>query len=229
MASRVNFKTIIDKYRTQGKGNVRLTQSTLYLSKAISTSSTTYNFDVLETQNSTLQNNEIRLNLNDEFIITSLGVFIEASIKDPMGGGTYGTKLFSYAPYQLNSAFAGLTPFYNGSLQVSVNNIVYLDKFDTGRSNFVPRTQDNPASAVTSIVNSTLGSNNYAENGLVDLEPMLTLSGAKKNTITLTLPQALTKPSATISTNNGQVTITAERVVVLARGLNAQNGASFQQ
>lgn len=228
MASRVNFKTILDKYRTQGKGNVRLTQSTLYLSKAISTSSTTYNFDVLETQNSTLQNNEIRLNLNDEFIITSLGVYVEASLADPMSGTVYGTKLFSYAPYQLNSTFAGLAPLYNGNLQISVNNVVYLDKFDTGRSNFVPLTQDGPASATTTILNSSLGSNNYAKDGMVDIEPMLTLSGAKKNTITLSLPQAISKPNVTIATNSGSVQITATRVVLIARGLNAQNGASFQ-
>lgn len=228
MTSRVNFKTIIDKYRAQGKGNVRLTQSTLYLSKAINTASTSYSFDVLETQNSTLQSNEIRLNLNDEFIITSLGVYIEASVESG-SGSSYGTKLFSYAPAQLKSDFAALNPFWNGQLQISVNNVVYLDKFDTGRSNYVPRTQDNPASAATTIVNSTLGSVNYNENGMVDVEPMLTLSGAKKNTITLTLPQAITKPSVTFVTDSGSLVVTAQRVVVLARGLNAQNGASFQQ
>ena len=49
MASRINFKTIIAKYAKLGKGNVRLTQSTLYLTKPINPTTTVYNFDVLET------------------------------------------------------------------------------------------------------------------------------------------------------------------------------------
>ena len=227
MASRVNFRTIIDKYRANGKGNVRLTQSTLYLSRAINTASTTYNFDVLETQNATLQNNEIRLNLNDEFIITQLGVFVETQIQDAMSVNL-GTKLFTYAPIQLNSNMAGLIPLWNGSLQIAVNNIVYLDKFDTGRSHYVPRTQEGPASAATTIVNAAIGSVNYGENGMADIEPMLTLSGAKKNNITLTLPQALTTPSTNFVTDSGTIKFVPSRIVVLCRGLNAQNGASFQ-
>ena len=79
MAQRINYNTIINKYKAQGKGNVRLTRSTLYLSKPISTSSTTYSFDVLETQNSTLAPNELRLNLNDEIMVqkkTLLGLLL---------------------------------------------------------------------------------------------------------------------------------------------------------
>lgn len=229
MASRINYKTIIDKYRAQGKGNVRLTRSTLYLSKPISTSSTTYNFDVLETQNATLAGNEIRLNLNDEFIITSIGMYIETLVTDKTASTAYGTKLLSYAPLQLKSSFAGLTAFWNGALQISVNNIVYLDKFDTAKCQYVPFAQEGPASVATTVVNSTIGAVDYSTNGMIDIEPMLTLSGAKKNTITLTLPSAITAPSSDITVDSGTITLTSQRVVFVARGLNAQNGASFQQ
>lgn len=228
MAQRINYNTIINKYKAQGKGNVRLTRSTLYLSKPISTSSTTYSFDVLETQNSTLAPNELRLNLNDEMIITELGVYIECLVTDKTNSVNYGTKLLPYAPTQLKSTFAGLTSFWNGALQVSVNNIIYLDKFDTAKCQVVPRTQDNPASAATTILNAVTGSSNFGIDGMIKIEPMLTLSGAKKNNIILSLPSAITAPSTDIVCDSGTITLTAQRVVFIARGLNAMNGASFQ-
>jgi hypothetical protein len=228
MATRVNYNTILNKYKALGKGNVRLTRSTLYLSKPISTSSTTYSFDVLETQNSTLATNELRVNLNDEFICTSIGVYIETLITDKTNNVVYGTKLLPYAPMQLKSTFAGLTSFWNGALQIAVNNIIYLDKFDTAKCQVVPRTQENPASAATTILNAVMGSTNFGKDGMIEIEPMLVLSGAKKNTITLSLPAAITAPTVDVAVDSGTITLTAQRVVFVARGLNAMNGASFQ-
>jgi len=233
MASRVNFAKILSRYKELGKGNVRLTPSSLYLSKAISSSQTIYNFDVLDTQNATLQPNEIRLNQNDEFIITSLGVYVEATLIDVTNSATYGSRLLTYAPVELKSTMAGINAVWNGQLSISVNNVVFLDKFDTGKCQRVPNVQFGPYTAATaaiSAVNATQAGNDYEKDGMVDIEPMLTLSGAKKNAITLTLPSALASVAAvTIVTDSGTISLTPARVVVLARGLNAQNGASFQQ
>lgn len=231
-STRINYKTIIDKYRAQGKGNVRLTRSTLYLSKAINAASTSYSFDVLETQNATLQSNEIRLNLNDEFIITELGIYVEAALVDVTNTTTYGSRLLTYAPWELKSTLAGINAVWNGALQISVNNVVYLDKFDTAKCQRIPTTLYGnfvAATAAITAVNSTQASHNYEEDGMVNIEPMLTLSGSKKNNIILTLPSAITAPAAvTIKTASGDVSIQPTRVVLVARGLNAQNGATFQ-
>lgn len=233
MASRVNFAKILSKYKETGKGNVRLTPSSLYLSKAISASQTVYNFDVLETQNATLQNKEIRLNLNDEFIITSIGVYIEATLIDVTNSLTYGSRLLTYAPFELKSTLAGVNPLWNGQLSISVNNVVFLDKFDTGKCQRIPNTLYQPFQAATAAiaqVQAGQAGNDFEKDGMVDIEPMLTLSGAKKNNITLTLPSAIPAISAvTMLTASGSVSLTPSRVVVVARGLNAQNGASFQQ
>jgi hypothetical protein len=60
-------------------------------------------------------------------------------------------------------------------------------------------------------------------------EPLLTLSGAKKNNLILTLPQAISAGTFLVTDNSGvNYSLVADRVVCLARGLNAQNGASFQ-
>ncbi len=223
--SRVNYANILNRYKAIGKGNVRLTQSTLILSKPISASQTTYSFDVLETQNSTIVNTEQRLNLNDEFIITSLGIYLQATVTDGMGAVSYGTKWFSYVPSQVNAGAGVLNPVYNGSLQIAVNNVVYLDKFDSGKSLCVPRTQD---ANFTTPNNATLGSTNYAKDGMVSIEPTLVLSGAKKNNLVLNLASAAAPFNLTVNSNTGSTIYKFERVAIIMRGLNAQNGASFQ-
>lgn len=223
--SRVNYSNILSRYKAIGKGNVRLTQSTLILSKPISASQTTYSFDVLETQNSTIVNTEQRLNLNDEFIITSLGIYLQATVTDGAGGNSYGTKWFSYVPSQVNAAAGVLNPVYNGSLQIAVNNVVYLDKFDSAKSLCIPRTQD---ANFTTPNQATLGSTNYAKDGMVSIEPTLVLSGAKKNNLVLNLASAATPYNLTVSSDSGTTIYKFDRVAIIMRGLNAQNGASFQ-
>jgi hypothetical protein len=224
---RINYATILNRYKAIGKGNVRLTQSTLILSKPISATQTSYSFDVLETQNSTLTGTEIRLSLNDEFIITNLGIYLQATVSEASpGGASYGTKWFSYVPSQINSAAGVLNPVYNGALQIAVNNVVYLDKFDSGKSLCVPRTQD--ANFVTPN-QATLGSTNYNKDGMISIEPTLVLSGAKKNNLVLNLASAAQPFALTVNSDSGSTKYTFDRIALVMRGLNAQNGASFQQ
>jgi hypothetical protein len=109
--ARVNYSVIAQKYRNVGKGNVRLTQSSLFLTKPINPAVTTYTFDVLETQTASLQNDEIRLNLNDEFIVTQIGMYLVGNVN-----GTSGRVLLTCPPYELNTVQADrLTDFYNGT------------------------------------------------------------------------------------------------------------------
>lgn len=116
MASRINFKTILAKYQNVGKGNVRLTQSTLFLTKPINPNTTVYNFDVLESQTQTLEGNEIRLNLNDEFLITQIGFYLQGKIYTDETTDTGRRVLLTYAPFQTNSLQAiKLASFYDGS------------------------------------------------------------------------------------------------------------------
>ena len=229
MATRINFKTILSKYNKVGKANVRLTQSTLVLSKPISATTTVYNFDVLESQTQTLIGDEIRLNLNDEFIITQLGFYIQARVLDKAGVDTGAKTLLTYAPFEQNSVEASkIANFWNGAFQIAVNNIVYLDKYDTRKSLFVPRTQFSNFIALTG-TSSTQPSVDFSMNSMYSTEPLLTLSGAKKNNLILSLPQAIATATFVVTGNDGNnYSLVADRVVCLARGLNAQNGASFQ-
>jgi hypothetical protein len=229
MASRINFKTILAKYQNVGKGNVRLTQSTLFLTRPISPTTTVYNFDVLESQTQTLEGNEIRLNLNDEYIITQIGFYIQGKVLNEVGADTGKRVLTTYAPFQTDYTQAiKLASFYDGAFQVAVNNIVYLDKYDTRKAEVTPIT--NAQSFVAATNAAAMSSIDFSSNGLYGTEPLLTLSGAKKNTLTLTLPSAMDVANFSyIDNNGGKYNIVYDRVCVKFLGLNAQNGASFQK
>ena len=223
---RINYKVILDQYKRNGKGNVRLTQSSLYLTKPISATRTTYDFDVLETQSATLVENEIRLNLNDEFIITTMGFYLQATATDSVGG-SLGRVLLSNIPTQVNGALGTLNNYYQGAFSIAVNNVIYLDKWDTQKHKFVPRTQFGNFATPTQAVND---STDFSRNSMYPVEPLITLSGAKKNDLKLQLATSITGGTFTTKDDSGVSTnYTIDRVALILRGLNAQNGASFQQ
>jgi hypothetical protein len=225
--SRVNFNQIFSKYARLGKSNVRLTQSSIYLTKPINPNVTTYSFDVLETQTATLQNDELRVNINDEFYLTTLGLYLVASVSAGSEVGAPTSEvLLTYAPVENSNDLISVADFYRGSLQLSVNNVVYLDKWDTAKHNFVPRTQF--ANFITPN-QASIPSTEYSKNAMFPIEPILQISGAKKNTIQVVLPNAISSASFDVITDDATVlTYTINKVALLGRGLNAQNGSVFQ-
>lgn len=226
--SRVNFNQIFAKYARLGKGNVRLTQSSLFLTKPINPNVTSYTFDVLETQTATLQPDELRVNINDEFYTTTLGLYLVATAKVEGERPSFtSTILLTYSPIEKTGNALSVQNFYRGALSLSVNNVVYLDKWDTAKHEFFPRTQF--TDFVAGAIGSTIPSLELSKNAMFPIEPILQISGAKKNTITVNLPEAI---STTVFTNvmadGTEVTFTIDRVGLLMRGLNAQNGSVFQ-
>jgi hypothetical protein len=230
--ARINYGVIATKYRALGKGNVRLTQSSLFLRKPIDATKTVYNFDVLENQTQSLQADEIRLNINDEFITTQMGLYLTGTIATREGAVTQlgGLRLFTNVLEQQNIVQASnLIPFYDGDLKIAVNNIVYMEKWDTRKHYNSTRTQLGSSCAVTTINNASWDSNVFSKDGMFSVEPMITLSGAKKNDITLRLPSAISNGAFEYTDSKGQLfTITINGIALLLRGLNAQNAASFQ-
>lgn len=109
-----------------------------------------------------------------------------------------------------------------------MNNIVYLDKYDTRKSEIIPISNDQSTLAGTNA--AMVGSNDFSKHGLYGTEPMLTLSGAKKNQLQLTLPTSLDIATFGYTDNAAQkYLVKVDRIAVKFLGLNAQNGASFQK
>lgn len=233
ISKRVDFDLIRGKYAKNGKGNVRLTQSSLFLTQSIDPTKSSYDFEVLENQTQSLTADQVRLNLNDEFIITSLGVYLYGTYTiDGEPRVELGKQLFSYVPYELGNGKATggavrLKNLYAGVLKIAVNNIVYLEKFDTRRSEKITRTQftnHNPG-----IFDSTSPSNDFNMDGMVKFSPMITLSGAKKNDLNIRLPQAIEGGYFEWTTDEDtKVRVTIDKIAVRAYGLLAQNAAAFQ-
>jgi len=233
VGKRANFDLIQAKYRANGKGNVRLTQSSLFLTKDIDPTKSTYDFDVLENQTQTLQPDEIRLNINDEHIIQSLGVYLYGTYKYVTEAGVteLGKQLFSYVPYELGvldkktDLPIRLKNLYAGTLKIAVNNIVYLEKWDTRRSEKITRTQFAGKDTTSA---RTTPSNDFSIDGMVKFEPLIVLSGAKKNDITIRLPQAIQGGTFIWNDIDTGVEVTIEKIAVRTFGLLAQNAAAFQ-
>ena len=96
--SRTNVALIKKKYDAIAKGNVRLTQSSLRLIQPINAAKASYTFPVLENDGAILAD-ETRLNINDEFTITSMGIYLKGTLSE--AEGTIKTPYyFTFAPIQ---------------------------------------------------------------------------------------------------------------------------------
>jgi len=228
-ANRVNFVKIREEYAKRGVKGVRLTESSLFLTQAIDANKTTYTFDVLDSQNTGLQPDEIRLNINDEFIATHMGVFLygKATLTPVVANSPTAPALFSYAPIEANAQAIQLDGLYAGKMKIGVNNIIYVEKWDTRKCRQVQRTQF--ASFIAGVPVCTIPSQENDMDGMIALEPMVTLSGAKKNEITLEMPKAITISNFLFTSQSGGVlNFDIDRIAVKFFGLNAQNASVFQ-
>lgn len=226
--SRVNFSNIIAKYKQLGKGNVRLTQSTLFLTKDITGTQTSYNFDVLENQNNQSPE-EIRLNINDEFIATELGVYLYGKVSHD-GNPVTRNILLTNTLRQLSSPQANLvSPVYDGKLKIAVNNVIFMEKWDTKKHEIIPFDQFSYDNQGANNAGNKVDGSRYENDGMYELAPMITLSGAKKNEITIEMPSAPAVGTfAWVDMAQNASTIRIEKICVMLRGLNAQNAARFQ-
>ena len=222
---RQSFAKIHKKYKRIQKGNVRLTQSTLFLVQPLSATTSTYKFPVLESDTPVLPE-EIRLNQNDEFISYEVGYYGLGDILDD-GGLAVGTHHHSYAPMELDATFAPLTGIWRGSMQILVNKISRLENWDMKKHNCVTRTQWGQDLATE---NAFQPSNDFEQDGALVMQPMLTLSGAKKNDVVITLNAAVapTAAGAWLTQDGTTLTITATKLALYFRGMLAQNAAKFQ-
>jgi hypothetical protein len=193
-----------------------LSQSYLRFEAPLTSASTQFNFDVLVNENT--NPNYVtanRLNLQDAFITSQIGVFIGLPASSAVNEGR--VKLFSYPDEtQFTAATAtALQCLYSGFLSLTVNQRVVVPSWDLYRHYSAPLTQN--GSPVNIAAGSLLdNSTNFASDGFYDVEPNMVFVGSKKNQLSITLPQALTAFPAD------------SRVVVICRGLLSQNSTSVR-
>lgn len=196
LAQRQAFATIKKAYAAKGRKPVT-TPSTIRLIQNVVANRTTYTFPILEGDSSnTLPENRF-LNRADAFTATQVGVFI-GGLSDVGAAVTNGAyQLFGFQSEALTTA--GVTNanalFQQGYLNVSVNNVAYLQNFDLLRCYDAPIVQTGNIFATGG---DTTGQNSIDgnTNGFTDLVPTLQFSGTSKIDITINLPTSLAVTNA---------------------------------
>jgi hypothetical protein len=190
-------------------GQAVLSQSYIRSEVAMSTSTTSYQIPILVNSvgaSSNFATNNL-LNLQDAFVVSSIGVFVSI----PAASTTTAFPLYTYpnaSAFTTSGAAAALYNLYNGKLSVVVNNRQIVPAWDLYRHLYVPQTQQGAAATAT-----TIDENDATEFGYYPVEPNIVLVGSKNNVISLELPGAISTLQAS----------TAPRIVVIMRGILAQN------
>ena len=206
-ALRQSYSLIKRAYAKQ-KRNPITTASTLRLQVAVptGTSKTTFQFPIIQGDEATTYAEAMMLNRADSFTATSMGLFI-GGLTDAGAAVTAGSTNYGLTSYPSQSNGIALasgqaqTLFYNSKINIAINNVQYLQNFDTysmynagiSQQNRNNTGVANVATAPNLLQDSVRGSNA----GFVDLIPTLQFSGTSKIDITLALPTALT-----VTTNN---------------------------
>lgn len=200
--------------------DVIITPGYLRLEKSLGTENE-ISFDVLMNQGA-MTVNEKRLDLSDAFTITHVGFAI---YKIASGGAVQTAQLDSFPNplvYTGASEAANLQALYNGALSIRVDSTVYVDSLDMYRFYRVGQAQElvdlgggTGANATGVYQASQWDSEEYVFGRIT---PTITLSGASKNRLVLTLPDS-TDLSGTSSTNYA---------VLYLRGFLQHNNAKFK-
>ena len=181
-----------------------ITPSYIRLEKKLEASQNKYSFSIVRDSNSDLST-EAKLDRNDKFLISDLGLFLRAGVGVPSAEvlQTYpNKKVFggTNAPY--------LEYIYNGYMQIKVGSTVFIERLDLLQFRHVPDAQKrdgsyfaiNAAGAeATSNVLAAAGngveildSGFVLSNMLAEITPQILFSGDAKNEITLQFPDAPT-------------------------------------
>jgi hypothetical protein len=197
--------------------HARCTQSYIRSEVALSTTQATYHIPVLvnDTQNGSVRALENRLNLQDLFFVTELFIGWTSATATATNG-----QVYTYPNTTVSGCtYAGMNTFYNGKLQLSINNETILPSWDINRHWVVNQTQQNTnfnAATATSPAVFNADQLNLSQDGFYPVEPGFILNGASNINAQIQLAGA---PSAIPS--NGAI-------VCLWRGLLLQNTTTIK-
>lgn len=203
MQERMSYSLIKKAYAKQ-KRNPVITASTLRLQVPAASAKTTYTFPILQGDEQTVYNEQILLNRADAFTATSMGLFIGGLDSLGVSDTTQTYPLYSYPSFAVNTGFTTPTAnvlFYNSKINIAINNVQYLQNFDTFRTYNAGFDQQNrwPGNAATlpvpSNVNTQYDSVNGKDDGFVAITPTLQFSGTSKIDISIVMPSSLTVAS----------------------------------
>lgn len=195
-------------------GQAVLSQSYLRLEVGLSTSITNYQFPVLtndvSSSNTTSFNTEQRLNLQDAFVVSQIGLFFAK----PSSSTATNFQLVSYpnaSIFSTSNTATSLYNWYNSSLSLTVNNRQIVPAYDLYRHYSVPQQQETANADYTTSGINYKDQQDGSASAFYPIEPAWVLVGSKQNVLQVQLPTAM----AAVETNS--------RAILILRGHLAQN------
>jgi hypothetical protein len=145
-------------------------------------------------QGGTPTNTEQRLSLNDGFSIFEIGVFVA----DPASATDTQYKLFSYpnaTQFATSNVANSLNGFYNnGVLNISKDQVNYLENYPLYNHRYVPEVQDSLTFGYTTsgaTAPSGVDSFNGLSDGFAPLASFINITGRDTLTVNIQLPAGL--------------------------------------
>lgn len=199
--------------------NVIITEGYLR-SEVLLGAQSTINFDISANAGAP-QNTEVRLSINDAFIVTHIAVMIGRVVDTavgPHGAMTLHTfpndKVFTTAAQQL-----AMQALYSGAMRVQVNDIVYIEALDMLSFLRADNAQQGVAVSTVATTGITGYSSMEGNRAFKPLTPFIMFNGPAKNSVTIELPESLAMAATAPAQHWG---------VLLCRGFLAQNGGGFR-
>jgi hypothetical protein len=190
MGARQAYSLIKRAYAKKGRNPVT-TASTLRLQLPVASNKTLYQFPILQGDEQTSYPEQILLNRADAFTATEVGLFIGGYTDAAAATTAQDYGLYSYGATPIATALTNTNVlFYNSKLNVAVNNVQYLQNFDTFRfyQAGVAQTQKIMATGGTTGTKDSVDGASY---GFSPLVPTLQFSGSSKIDIQVQLPSPL--------------------------------------
>jgi len=123
----------------QSPANAVLSQSFLRLETGLVTGNTQYKFDILVNENTqtTNFNTQLKLNLQDSFIVSQIGFFLAA----PSSATATDFRLMTYPNRTAFANASTLNSIYNGFMSLTINQRTIIPNWDLYKHLDVPQTQ----------------------------------------------------------------------------------------
>lgn len=192
IALRQSFDTIKSAYKKAERSPV-LTPSDLKLIVPVVTGKTNYSFPVIVGEDPNNYTEAILLNRADAFTALELGVFIGK--KSSATDTTYDLYSYPNSTEFSTDADAFKTLFNHGLVNMTINNVQYLQNFSILRNRFAQQTQTGLTYGyTTSGATAPNGVDSFdgSKDGFYPLMPTIQLSGTSKIDVNISLPAALT-------------------------------------
>lgn len=198
-------RAIYEGLRRKAPNNI-ITPSFIRLEQQLQSGQGVYQFQIQKNVGNPSAT-EVRLDLNDAFMATSIGIYLlndDLSLPGHAGLQTFPSPV-AFPSEEGNVDPTHLEAFYNGFLRVKVADVVYAESMATRKFRVVRTTQQDVVA--TTPPPSIKLSGAYGLDGLFDLTPQFTFQGQAKNTLELDIP--------TNSTQKVQYVTAATRIKVV--------------